>query len=149
MTYTSDDARAYIAAVRWQFASTMPRIPHWYTVRKWSPEFDGAFVAFVRQIRSGGIRMDWPDPPAKPLYRNQYLLLDGWKYWTMGDPHPGVPPIETPETHDPDQPSPYRASARGSNAAHLKQRLTMSLRSRPTLELAHTDLPVPLSVHSS
>lgn len=34
MTYTAEEARAYIAAVRWQFASTMPRIPHWYTVRK-------------------------------------------------------------------------------------------------------------------
>jgi hypothetical protein len=99
MTYTSADARAYIAAVRWQFASTMPDIPHWYTIRKWRPELDGAFVAFVRHIRSAGIRMDWPDPPAKPLYHNQYLLLDGWKYWTMGDPHPGVvPPIEIPET---------------------------------------------------
>lgn len=99
MTYTSDDAHAYVAAVRWQFASAMPRIPHWYTIRKWRPELDGAFVAFARHIRSAGIRMDRPDPPAKPLYRNQYLLLDGWKYWTMGDPHPGVvPPIETPET---------------------------------------------------
>ena len=96
MTYTSDDAHAYVAAVRWQFASAMPRIPHWYTIRKWRPELDGAFVAFARHIRSAGIRMDRPDPPAKPLYRNQYLLLDGLKYWTMGDPHPGVvPPIET------------------------------------------------------
>jgi hypothetical protein len=99
MTYTSADARAYVASVRWQFASTMPDIPHWYTIRKWRPELDGAFVAFVRHIRSTGIRMDWPDPPAKPLYHNQYMLLDAWKYWTMGDPHPGaVPPIETPET---------------------------------------------------
>jgi hypothetical protein len=99
MTYTSADAQAYVASVRWQFASTMPDIPHWYTIRKWRPELDGAFVGFVRHIRSAGIRMDWPDPPAKPLYHNQYLLLDGWKYWTMGDPHPGVvPPIETPET---------------------------------------------------
>lgn len=98
MTYTSDEARAYVAAVRWQFASTMPRIPHWYTVRKWRPELDDAFVAFVRHIRAAGVRMDWPDPPAKPLYRNQYLLLDSWKYWTMGDSHPGVPPVETPET---------------------------------------------------
>ena len=99
MTYTSTDARAYVASVRWQFASTMPEIPHWYTIRKWRPELDGAFVAFVRHIRSTGIRMEWPDPPAKPLYNNQYLLLDGWKYWTMGDPHPGVvPPIETAET---------------------------------------------------
>lgn len=99
MTYTSEDASAYIAGVRWQFASTMPQIPHWYTIRRWRPELDAEFVAFVRHIRSAGIRMDWPDPPATPLYRNQYLLLDGWKYWTMGDPHPGVvPAIETPET---------------------------------------------------
>jgi hypothetical protein len=99
MSYTSDDARAYTATVRWQFASTMPRTPHWYTIRKWRPDLDSEFVSFVRHIRFAGIRMDWPDPPARPLYGNQYLLLDGWKYWTMGDPHPGVvPPIETPET---------------------------------------------------
>jgi len=43
--------------------------------------------------------MNGPAPPAKPLYHNQYLLLDGWKYWTMGDPNPGVvPPVATPET---------------------------------------------------
>jgi len=99
MTYTPDDARTYVGAVRWQFASTMPRVRHWYTIRKWRPDLDDAFVGFVRHIRSVGVRMDWPGPPAKPLYRNQYLLLDGWKYWTMGDPYPGVvPPIETPET---------------------------------------------------
>lgn len=98
MTYTPDVARTYVAAVRWQFASTMPRIPHWYTVRKCQPGSDGAFVAFVRYIRLAGTRMAWPDPSAKPIYRNQYLLLDGWKYWTNRDPHPGVPPIETPET---------------------------------------------------
>ena len=99
MTYTSDHARAYVASVRWQFASTMPRIPHWYTIRKWRPELDGAFVAFVRHIRAAGVRMNWPDPPARPLYRNQYLLLDGWKYWTMGDSQPGLaPPTESPET---------------------------------------------------
>ncbi|MGA8521499.1 MAG: hypothetical protein WB807_00390 [Candidatus Dormiibacterota bacterium] len=98
MLYATSDARAYIAAVRWQFASTMPRIPHWYTIRRWRPDLDREFVEFVRHIRSSGIRIDWPDPPAKPIYRNQYLLLDGWKYWAMGDPHPGVPPVETPET---------------------------------------------------
>jgi hypothetical protein len=99
MTCTSKEVHEYIGAVRWQFASTMPRIPHWYTTRRWRPELDGAFVAFVRYIQLTGVRMDWPDPTTQPLYRNQYLLLDGWKYWTMGDPHPGVvPPIETPET---------------------------------------------------
>jgi hypothetical protein len=97
--YTADEGRTYIAAVRWQFASTMPLIPHWYTIRKWRPELDEDFVAFVWYIQLAGVRTDWPDPPAKPLYRNQYLMLDGWKYWTMGDPHPGVvPPIETPES---------------------------------------------------
>lgn len=56
-------------------------------------------MAFVRHIQVAGVRLNWPASPAKPLYRNQYLLLEGWKYWTMGDPHPGViPPIETPET---------------------------------------------------
>jgi hypothetical protein len=44
-------------------------------------------------LRSAGIRMDWPDPPATPLYRNQYL--------------PWRPAGRDAGDHDPDQPSAY------------------------------------------
>ena len=35
--FSADDALAYIAKVRWQFAKTMPQWPHEYTVREWRP----------------------------------------------------------------------------------------------------------------
>jgi hypothetical protein len=94
MPFTIDDARSYIAQVGWHFARTMPQIPHWYTLRKWRPELDDAFVSFVLLIRRVGEQHPWPDPPARPRYHNHYLEIDGWKYWTMGAPiHYGVQPL--------------------------------------------------------
>jgi len=86
MAFTIDDARSYIAQGRWQFAKTMPHIPHWYTLRKWLPELDDAFVSFVLLIRRVGEQHPWPDPPARPRYHHRYLAIDGWKYWTMRAP---------------------------------------------------------------
>jgi hypothetical protein len=37
---TIDDARAYIAQVRWQYAVTVPEHPHYYTVKSWAPELE-------------------------------------------------------------------------------------------------------------
>ena len=48
---TLDEARVYIASVRWQFAKTMPQWPHEYTVRVWPPDLEHSFFAFVRLIR--------------------------------------------------------------------------------------------------
>ena len=101
MTFTIDDVRSYIAQVHWQFAKTMPHIPHWYTLRKWRPELDNAFVSFVLLIRRVGEQRPWPDPPARPRYHHHYLEIDGWKYWTMGAPvhyGAGVPDREEGET---------------------------------------------------
>ena len=99
MTFTVADARRYIATVQWKFASTMPQIPHWYTLRKWRPGLDDDFVSFVLLIREIGEQHPWPDPPARPRYHNHYLEIEGWKYWTMGAPvHRGILPI--PEHED-------------------------------------------------
>jgi len=43
MSFTIDDARRYIARVRWQFATSMAQWPHEYTVLKWRPEFETEF----------------------------------------------------------------------------------------------------------
>ena len=88
MAFTADDARAYIAEVRWQFAKTMPQWPHEYTVRKWRSDLEHEFSEFVVLIRSDGIVKPWPRDAAKPRYRHTYLELDGWEYWTMGAPVP-------------------------------------------------------------
>ena len=86
MTFTIDDARAYIAEVRWQFAKTMPQWPHEYTVREWRPELEDRFVDFVELIRHEGIVKPWPDDVATPRYHHHYLEIDGWDYWSMDGP---------------------------------------------------------------
>lgn len=83
VTFDIDDARDYVAKVKWQFAKSMPKSPHEYTKRVWAPT-DEEFVAFVELIRREGDVRSWP--PAKPLYRLTYLTIDGWSYWTMGSP---------------------------------------------------------------
>ena len=86
IAFTADEARAYIAEVRWQFAKTMPQWPHEYTVRKWRPDRELDFVEFVVLIRRDGIVKPWPRDAAVPRYRHTYFALDGWEYWTMGAP---------------------------------------------------------------
>ncbi|MEA2826804.1 MAG: hypothetical protein QOG43_1243 [Actinomycetota bacterium] len=88
MAFTVDDARDYIAAVRWQFATTMPQWPHEYTVREWRPELEPVFLEFVTLIRTEGIVKPWPADVATPRYHHTYLELDSWDYWTMGEPIP-------------------------------------------------------------
>lgn len=60
-------------------AKTMPTMPHEYTVRKtWDD--DSKFVDVVLFIRENGI---------KEKFWNKeyiYLTLNGYKYWTMGNP---------------------------------------------------------------
>ena len=86
MEFTRDDSRRYVAAVRWQFAKTMPQWPHEYTVRSWRPELVAEFEAFVRLIRATGVVKPWPRDAQRPRYMHAYLMLDGWEYWAMGEP---------------------------------------------------------------
>ena len=88
MAFTTDDARTYIAEVRWQFAKTMPRWPHEYTVREWRPDLEREFLEFVVLIHRDGVVKPWPRDAATPRYRLTYLELDGWEYWSMGAPVP-------------------------------------------------------------
>ena len=86
MTFAIDQAKAYIAAVRWQYARTMPQWPHEYTVRRWREDLADEFDAFVRLIRAEGLVKPWPRGSATPRYQHTYLEIDGWQYWTMGEP---------------------------------------------------------------
>jgi hypothetical protein len=86
MTDTTEDARAYIAKVRWQFAKTMPQWPHEYTVLLWRQDLEREFREFVALIRSDGLVKPWPRDAASPRYHHTYLELDDWEYWTMGEP---------------------------------------------------------------
>jgi hypothetical protein len=78
------DQNAYIAAVRWQYATTMPQWPHEYTVRTWRPDLDGDFEDFCRLIQDRGVVEPWPVPPERAIYHNSYIVVGSWKYWAMG-----------------------------------------------------------------
>lgn len=63
----------------WHFAKTMPWMPHWYARRReWgnNEEFND-LVAFIR--KTGSVEQF-----GKTKYT--YLYLNGYKYWTMGNP---------------------------------------------------------------
>lgn len=63
----------------YRYAKTMPKWPHWYTLRKtWSD--DSAFIFAVETIREHGFTEHFAGKPFRAF------ALNGWKYWTMGSP---------------------------------------------------------------
>ena len=73
-------ARAFIEASRWQFARSQPYLPHEYTLREWHDEAGTIedFLAMVERIRDHG---EWLPFGKKRIVC--YLIVDGWRYWTM------------------------------------------------------------------
>ena len=66
----------------YQFAKTMPQWPHWYTLRR---EWEGALsfgvvIAAIHRYGEDGVFQGTP---------RRYLHANGWKYWSMIDPHAG------------------------------------------------------------
>ncbi len=70
--------RSFVADARWIFAKTMPRDPHWYTLRR--DHDSAAFDRAVLDIRRCGL--------IRPYQGRDYtcVRLDGMIYWTMGAP---------------------------------------------------------------
>lgn len=64
----------------------MPQWPHEYTLRRWRSDLEGEFEAMVALIHEKGDVKPWPKDAAVPRYHHAYLELDGWQYWTMGEP---------------------------------------------------------------
>lgn len=63
----------------YRYAKTMPKWPHWYTLRKtWGNDAD--FVFAVETIREHGFTETWGGRQFRAF------ALNGWKYWTMGSP---------------------------------------------------------------
>lgn len=73
------ELRAFVDSSAWRFASTMPQVPHWYTLRKYAHD-EERFLWFVQFIRTHGYSKKWNGTPRR------YIDLDGWMYWTMGAP---------------------------------------------------------------
>jgi hypothetical protein len=63
--------------LKFQFAKTMPDIPHFYVVR--SPDNEADYVKLFTLIGEQGV---WGEFQGR---RYQYLYLGGWKYWRMTD----------------------------------------------------------------
>ena len=66
----------------YQFAKTMPQWPHWYTLRR---EWEGALsfgvvIAAIHRYGEDGVFQGTT---------RRYLHANGWKYWSMIDPHAG------------------------------------------------------------
>ena len=73
-----DAMKVFIAKHEWAFAKTMPQWPHWYVVRKNCN--DDEFVTFALYIREKGEIRSWGP------YMHTYLDIDGYTYWTIGNP---------------------------------------------------------------
>lgn len=70
----------YIESVKWKFAVTMPKWPHWYTVYEWDLDKYNEFLYFVEYIRKYGY--------SQKFYKKEliYFNIGEYKYWTMGNP---------------------------------------------------------------
>lgn len=73
--------RHYISRGKWSWAKTYISCPHEYIIRGSSNNnlTRDEFFDFIKTIKSQGVN-EWF---GKRL--NQYLYVDGYKYWTMGD----------------------------------------------------------------
>ena len=80
MTYDYDKLREMVARCKWQWAVTMIEVPHEYIHRDHCALTREEFYYFVSAQREIGIVEQWG------AYKFPYLYLDGYKYWTMGDP---------------------------------------------------------------
>lgn len=74
---TEEQVKDFIQRSTWKFAKTMPKMLHFYTLRK-DAERDQEFLGFAQFIRDFGYDASF----GKTKYR--YADFDGWQYWTMG-----------------------------------------------------------------
>ena len=74
---TEADLVEILESQSFQFAKSMPKIPHWYTLRdNWNN--DAKFDNAVSKLREFGYNKVW----GKTTYR--YFDANGYHYWTMG-----------------------------------------------------------------
>jgi len=80
---TMDEIRAFIGAVEWRYAKTMPQWPHFYNVISWNPDKKDGFYKLVSAIFNNGYKEAWPRPPEKSIRVVTYFNVDGYRYWVM------------------------------------------------------------------
>jgi len=75
LTKLLENLMEFIESVRWTYAKTMPKYPHYYIVRDMVDE--ELFVRLVNQIRNYGYEGRFYSKPIT------YYDHDGMTYWTM------------------------------------------------------------------
>lgn len=101
---------AALLSQSWTFAKTMPRNPHFWTLRKtW--DADVQFDDVVRYIREAGYTLRF----GRTDYR--CLNVNGWRYWTMGAPIDETILINRAENRV--RPSPYDRMAQTYDDLYL------------------------------
>tara|TARA_R100000664_G_C2698958_1_gene100050 strand:+ start:391 stop:663 length:273 start_codon:yes stop_codon:yes gene_type:complete len=71
--------KALLENASYRFAKTMPKFPHYYTMKDtWNDHYE--FEEVVKHIRRYGIKQKF----FKTTFI--YLYIDDYKYWTMGAP---------------------------------------------------------------
>ena len=76
---TREELIRLLESATYKFAKTMPRNPHWYTLRRtWDD--DALFDRAVQAIRDLGEK--------RRFFSKHYIYFDanGYTYWTMGSP---------------------------------------------------------------
>lgn len=91
------DFRRFVDGHRWKFAKSMPKIPHWYVVRKTCRD-DEEFVLAMRAIGEFG----YDDNFFK--VRVRYIDLDGHRFWTLGYTYESTYILNRAENNHPDIP---------------------------------------------
>lgn len=76
--YNESTICQFIAKCEWTFAKTILQWPHEYIVKGKCPLSQEEFEHFVYAQRTLGTYETWGP------YRQPYLHIDGYKYWTMG-----------------------------------------------------------------
>jgi hypothetical protein len=76
---TIKEVQWFLEGHSWTFAKTMPESPHWYIHKRDTIDLV-TFTEVVRYIKQNGM----PDIYQGSTYT--YLVLEGYKYWTMGSP---------------------------------------------------------------
>ena len=83
----TDQVERFIAQVKWKFARTMWKWPHWYVMEEWHPEHRDAFRELARRIVEEGTDELWAGNdkyPCSPRVTRRYVLGE-YKYWAWPD----------------------------------------------------------------
>lgn len=75
---TIKEVLIFLESHSWTFAKTMPETPHWYILKKNAKDAK-PFIEAVRFIQQNGLPSEFDG------VTYNYLSLDKYKYWTMGN----------------------------------------------------------------